>query len=454
MLGFAWLTLRQAQEALKSGRLEEAHRLLGQPGAEGHKGSWELLQQVARGFATRGERHLQNDDVSAAWNDLQHAEQIGVADSGADRLRQTLAQRGLADARAMLDAGEPAKAVEVLARLRERGAQPPQLPLLEEAAKGWARARELAERGEFASAVQAAGHVRQLLPTPAAPLEQFLKDLETKSTAFASLIVELHAAVDGDTWRDVLRLADQVLALAPQQAEARKARARAWKAVEATTMPSPTPGPAPAAPAESAPPAPRFLLWIDGVGGYLICLGPRITLGQATPEAVVDVPLFADVSRLHAALTRDTEGYLLEAVRPVQVNGEPAEKALLRPGDRVTLGASCQLQFVQPVPVSATARLDVVSGHRLPLAVEKVVLMADTLVLGPGPQAHVVLPDLAQPVILFRHKDGLGVRCTGSFLIDGQPCKDRGVLGPTARVNGEDFTFAVEPVGRGLGRMG
>jgi len=37
MLGFAWLTLRQAQEALKNGRLEEAQRLLEQPAARSHR---------------------------------------------------------------------------------------------------------------------------------------------------------------------------------------------------------------------------------------------------------------------------------------------------------------------------------------------------------------------------------------------------------------------------------
>jgi len=50
MLGTAWLTLRQAQEALKNGRLEEAQRLLSQSGAQGHRRSWNLLQQLARGY--------------------------------------------------------------------------------------------------------------------------------------------------------------------------------------------------------------------------------------------------------------------------------------------------------------------------------------------------------------------------------------------------------------------
>jgi hypothetical protein len=191
----------------------------------------------------------------------------------------------------------------------------------------------------------------------------------------------------------------------------------------------------------------RFLLWIDGVGGYLVCLDNRVSLGQATPEATVDIALFADVSRLHASLTRDSEGYLLEATRALAVNGEPTAKALLQSGDRVTLGNSCQLQFRQPVPVSATARLDLASGHRLVQAVEAVILMADTLVLGAGSQAHIQIADLRQPVVLFRQKGGLGIRHAGPFTVDGQRCQERGQLGPSSKVVGDEFTFAVEPTG-------
>ena len=139
---------------------------------------------------------------------------------------------------------------------------------------------------------------------------------------------------------------------------------------------------------------------------------------------------------------------MLEAVRAVQVNGQAVTRALLRPGDRVTLGASCQFQFRQPVPVSATARLDLVSGHRLPLGVDGVLLMAETLVLGAGPQVHVAVPDLKEPVVLFRHKDGLGLRHAGGLTVNGRKVPERTVLGPRAHVAGDDFAFAVEPVGK------
>ena len=103
----------------------------------------------------------------------------------------------------------------------------------------------------------------------------------------------------------MLPLSEQVLALAPHHAETRNLRSRAWKAVEPVTVVA-KPGAAPVVQQEGEKPRQRFLLWIDGVGGYLVCLDHRITFGQANPEAPVDVPLFADVSRLHATLTRDS----------------------------------------------------------------------------------------------------------------------------------------------------
>jgi hypothetical protein len=286
-------------------------------------------------------------------------------------------------------------------------------------------------------------------------LEEFVATLERRQQTFAALLMQLHGAVHQKDWREVVRLSEQVLAMAPEHLEARKARTRAWRAIEPQTVAHERPRPEVAVPANGKPVTaePRYLLWVDGVGGFLVCMGNRVTIGQATPESHVDIPLYADVSRLHASLTRDSEGYLLEATRPVQVNGRTVERALLRSHDRLTLGNGCQIQFSQPVPVSATARLDVRSGHRLALAVDGILLMADTLVLGPGSQAHVTIPDLDQAVILFRQKDGLAVRYGGNLSVDGQRCKERGLLRPNSTVTGDDFAFAIEPVGTGLGRV-
>jgi tetratricopeptide (TPR) repeat protein len=336
MLGFAWLTLRQAREALKNGRLEEAHRLLCQPAAHGHQRSWELSQQLARAYVERGIRHLREDDPEAAWVDLGLAEQINRSDAAAERLRKALVRLGLVQVQSQLQAGEPGKAAEVAALLQERAARHPDLPGLDEAARTWALARDLASRGELTQALEALDRVRQRLPGNPL-LEQYRTDLAKHQQRFPTLLLQLHRAVERQRWQEVVELSEEVLRAAPQHREARRARELAWKAVQPATVAVPAEGSSSLA-ALPDEPARRFLLWVDGVGGYLICLGARITLGQATPDAFADVPLFADVSRLHATLTRDAEGYLVEAVRTVQVNGRAVERAILRPGDRITLG--------------------------------------------------------------------------------------------------------------------
>jgi hypothetical protein len=191
----------------------------------------------------------------------------------------------------------------------------------------------------------------------------------------------------------------------------------------------------------------RFLLWVDGVGGYLVCLSNRVTFGQATAEGPVDVPLFAEVSRTHAEVTRDGEGYVIESGRGIRINGAETKRAVLSAGDRVTLGSSCQFLFHKPVSVSSSVRLELTSGHRLPVAVDGVLLMGNELMLGPGPEAHIEIPSLESPVLIYRSKDGLSVRVPDlKFTIDDRPCLDRALLPLPGVVSCDAFTFAVEPV--------
>lgn len=443
MFGFAWLTLRQAQEALRNGRLEEALRLVELPAVRHHRRAGELLTQLARAYVERGEQHLRRDDAVTAWADLLQAEQLGVAPRVGERLRQKLTGLALAELRAILQAGDLVRAEEAVVTMRQRGVATTELGILEEGLRGWMRARELAGRGEFALAsevLRPAG----LLVGVNARLEAFEAELSQNREKFPDLLARLHEAADAGRWREVVERAEQVLSCAPQHAEARHLRSRAWQALEPVTVALP---PATVPDDEPADPLPgRFFLWIDGVGGYLVCLGNRLTFGQALPGARVDVPLVADVSRLHATLIRDGEGYVLEAVRPVQVNGGLATRTLLQSGDRVTVGTACQFLFRLPVPGNTTARLELVSGHRLPTSVDGVLLMAETLVLGAGPQAHVSIPDLAQPVVLFRHRDGLMMRHDGVMHINGQPSvSGRTQLPPQVTVSGPEISFAVEP---------
>ncbi len=192
---------------------------------------------------------------------------------------------------------------------------------------------------------------------------------------------------------------------------------------------------------------PRHLLWIDGVGGFLLCLTPRVTIGHASARPTPDVPLLADVSRLHVALQRDAEGYALEAFRPTSINGREAERASLRSGDRITLGTSCQLLFVQPLPLSASARLDVVSGHHLAYPVTSALLMADTLVLSGGTRGHVNVPGLCQPIIVYRQHEALALRYDGAIEIEGKRLHGRAPLDTGRTAELAEVSLTLEKIG-------
>ena len=440
MFGFAWLTVRQAQEAIKHGKLDDARRLMEQPSMRSHRKAGELAVALARAYAERGERSLKADDTEAAWRDLLQAEGIGCLDKSAERLRRDLASLGLVELRALLLAGEIARADEARLKLRQRAVRSPELLVVEEGLHAWLRASELADQGEMVLASDTLERARRLLAGNER-LEAFAAQLAQRRAALPDILTALHQAATGERWSVALEKAEQALALAPQHAEARTLRTRAWRALEPATLPYPS---LPEASGSTADALPRFLLWIDGVGGYLVCLGSRLTFGQARPDSRVDVPLLADVSRLHATLGRDAEGYVVEAVRPLQVNGTTTSRALLRDGDRVTLGASCRFVFSQPVPGSNTARIDMASGHRLPTGVDGVLLMAEALVMG-GPPAHIPIPGLESPVVLFRNRDGLGMRHAAELLVNGQPVKGRTILPPVAGVSGPEISFAVEP---------
>ena len=84
----------------------------------------------------------------------------------------------------------------------------------------------------------------------------------------------------------------------------------------------------------------RLALWIDSVGGYLVCLSNELTLGQPVPGDSVDIPILGDVSRRHAMIERDAEGYVLRPLRVTLLDGPP----------RLILMMSAPLSAAQMMP--------------------------------------------------------------------------------------------------------
>lgn len=449
----AWMTKYQAREALKNGRPEDAHRLLESLVASGDRRLWALRADVVRGYVERGERSLRNDDVDAAWDDLNAATSLSsTSDPGVNRLRENLVNHSVAELRAMLEAGKPLQCLEAIGRFRERNAPSLAVTPLEEAARDWQAAIDHADKGEFTLARPLLDRVRPKLAARTIGLNHYEEALNTREDRFRVMWAQLQESTVAGDWREILRNADEVLQVAPRHREAQQSRNRAWQMLQPDVV-RPTPKLSETTAFHHAPPPDsqaglpkRFFLWIDGIGAYLVCLGNRVSIGQATSEGPIDVPIFADVARIHAMLTRDAECYLLEASKAVTLNGQPADQAVLQEGDRISLGSSCHFNFTQPVPGGMTARLTLAGARRLPMAVDGVLLMADILVLGPGDKTHIQIPELEKPVYIVRQKEQLIVKSETEIRIEGQKFDKQATLPRCGTITIEPISFAIEPV--------
>jgi hypothetical protein len=189
------------------------------------------------------------------------------------------------------------------------------------------------------------------------------------------------------------------------------------------------------------------MLWIDSVGGYWVCLGDEMTIGQPSRQAAPEVPILGDLSNHHARLRRDGEGFLVEAIRETSVDGRVVQDfGWLRDGSQMQLGGAVRLAFRRPHALSGTARIDFVSRHRTQPSADAVLWMADSCILGPKHHSHVVCHNWTREVLLYRDGDDLFCRTSGEFEIDGQRCRDRGRISQNSRIEGDGFRFNLEPI--------
>ena len=504
MLGHWRVVLKQAEESARAGRLEEALALASQPDVAAHRQVVGLRGRLALELIGRASRRGQAEDLAGAIDDLRAAEKYGAPPDALAAARLALADGIAGDIRADLDAGEVGRVLERVEHLSSHKIHGPALRRLREAAEAWQAAGEDARRGEFGRAFEQLERAERLAGDSArAALASARRDLEARQAAAHPKVERLYATLETGQWGAILAAAEALLETVPEHPAARQARTRAWQQIGAispsATLPLRTGGRVAAAPAaplplplppteaepirfldepEGTPPAPaptrvfssrypsmpsshqptraavvnpspgsRFILWADGIGGYLVCLGDQVVLGRAGPDGSADVPLLGDLGRRHATIVRDGDGYVLRAEGPTFLNGRRIETAALRDGDILRLGPTLELEFRQPSPISTTARLRILSRHRLPVAVDGVILMGETCIVGAAAQAHVPAPGLAQPVVLYRQGDGLWCRAPGGFEVDGRPCLGRAALGPQSSVLGEEFSFSLEPLG-------
>lgn len=186
-------------------------------------------------------------------------------------------------------------------------------------------------------------------------------------------------------------------------------------------------------------------LWIDGVGGFTLIDREEVLIGQAIASSTADIRIVGDLSRQAAAIRRSEGDYLLQPLQPTKQNGRSVDRAqLLQDGDEVQLGERVKFQFRKPNPLSATARIDLVSLHRFKPNVNGILMLSDSCILGPQPGSHVECPTWASELLLFRHGEDWHFRTLAKVEVNGKTVQGQILLQPGMRMDGDDFSLSVE----------
>ena len=191
---------------------------------------------------------------------------------------------------------------------------------------------------------------------------------------------------------------------------------------------------------------PAGLLWIDAVGGFLVFMGDQITIGQAIPGTNVELPILGDLSRRHAIISRIGDDYVVHPIGVTRLDEQHLSgPAQLHDGCVISLGSSIRLRFSRPNPLSNSARLDVISRHRTEPSCDGIIMMAETCLLGPADDCHVVCKAWEDQLVLMpTDDDRIRFKASDSVTVDDEATCDVGVLDWGSRLAGEDFALKFE----------
>jgi hypothetical protein len=475
----AWrLQLREARLAVADGRWDEAAEMLASESLRDFWPAKQLSQKLAAQLAERAKQRIENGQSTAGWRDLDKAARLGLAEAQVGGFREDQSRQRLDEVIELLSRGEAVAARQALERMDHRRLGGVDRRTWQVIAQHMENSDLRSRKGDFASAIESLDQARRLLPANGAGrvgsyLDGRLTSLREASAKLQTLDSRLHAALAASSWTEVLAAAEALLELAPQHSAALQARQKALHAVgmEVTLAHYPSPqqrarrwpwqlkNASPAASTRQQAKSgqadtvterksgKRVVAWIDSVGGYLICMGDEIVLGQPSPDGGVDVPILGDLSRRHAVIRRDREAYVLTPLHRTAVDGRTVtEPTVLRDKAVIKLGDGVQINFRKPHALSATAVLEISSHHRTEPAVDGIVLMSDSCILGPQAHSHVRCRDWTTDLVLFRRGDDLMCRTQAPVEIDGQTCVGQAAVSGDCRIESDDFAMSLEEI--------
>ena len=141
-------------------------------------------------------------------------------------------------------------------------------------------------------------------------------------------------------------------------------------------------------------PVPRWRLWVDGCGGYLLMTGEQWSVGGLSSRSKADFCVQADWPRLAGQISRRGSDYFWQG------HSAETQTILLGDGAQIPVQGSALMKLGKPSPLSDTAVLALNGHHRFDQHVDGVVLVRETILVGPGSDCHLRCRDASDRAIL------------------------------------------------------
>lgn len=467
-----------ASRALGEGDIEGAIEFLdGEPLAKTFQGR-RLARRLTHALTERAQSSVSTGNLSLAWKDLTYASQIALPkDSDAvSRQMNQLVELTVEAADSFLANGKVTHAVQLIDQLTDRKIMDWRADRIRSVVDCLQQAESLAAVGKFKESLAQLEQAKNIQPDLPF-IESRISAGGLRKIQMKELNEELQSAALKCQWADVKDVCVKILAIAPKHQIAIDAQKHCMTQIKrktnsglrATQIPdkdgignsffkfnsvaNSKKGAGSDSLREGDQPAPvpktnSFQLWVDGVGGYLVCVDNVNTIGQATPNANISIPVIGDLRRRHARLETVAGQHVLHGLGGgIKIDGQELDvPAELRHEQIIELDGGVKMKYTQSHPLSKSARLDFVSRHRTQPWSDAIVLAGQSVVLGPNRDNHIFCPIWRTDVIIFQRKGKWFCRAKEPFEIDGNRVEKQGEIQFNSSIVGEDFSVTLEPV--------
>ncbi len=417
-----------------------------------------LARKLTRTLIQRAQYNTSINNLPAAWRDLTSATEIAHP-TDQDRLskhKSKLVDLTIESADAQLSDGKTTLALTLIFELESRRILDWRSDRISKTARLIQSADTLAAEGHLQRSNEKLEQAIYLRPDLSL-LTDRRKANHLRTTQIDQLSKELQTALLDSQWNRVGQICKEILVIAPNYQVALEARRRLLERQKTSKIKN-SRSPSETTPSfKTAKPTiansqdnQQFMLWVDSIGGFLVCPSQINIIGCAIAQANIEIPIMADLSRRHVKIEAVNDTHLIRPLThlaKIELAGQPiATAAPWGAGKILELDGGVKIEYTRPHQSSSSARLNLISRHRTHPWSDAVLLANDKLILGPDPNNHIYCPHWSHNVTLFQREGVWYCQSNQSYRVDSQSVQGTASLTGRSRISGTDFSVGLETV--------